>query len=149
MNVEEFNLDIWVGYVTGNSTKLILEAFGRELNDSGVTRKQWIALYYIGKHEKIRQVHLAEMMKLKPSTITRLLDRLEKEELIVRNINLENKREVFVSLTEKGLKKRKEVYKFGQIFSDKLNNNISLEELEVFEKVLEKMVNNIMWIKSL
>lgn len=141
--MEEFNLDRCVGYVTENSIKLIAEAFCRELKDSGVTKIQWIALYYLGKHEKIRQVNLAKLMKLKPSTITRLLDRLEREGLIVRNTNLKDKREVFVSLTEKGQEKRKEIYKFGQIFNDKLVKNISIKELKTFEKTLKKLVNNV------
>lgn len=141
--MEEFNLDRCVGYVTENSMKLVSEAFSQELKDSGVTRIQWIALYYLGKFEKIRQVHLAKKMNLKPSTITRLLDRLEREGLIDRKTNLEDKREIFVSLTEKGREKRKEVYKFGKIFNDKLVKDISLKELQTFEKILKKIVNNV------
>lgn len=141
--MDEFNLDRCVGYVTENSMKLVSEAFSRELKGSGVTRIQWIALYYLGRYEKIRQVHLAKMMKLKPSTITRLLDRLEREELIDRNVNIEDKREVFVSLTQEGKEKREEVYKFGKIFNEKLVKNISEKELETFEIILNKIVNNV------
>lgn len=43
---------------------------------------QWIALYYLGKEEFISQKELAERMNVKESSVARLLDRMERDELV-------------------------------------------------------------------
>ncbi len=123
--------------------KIISEAFGRRLNGTDVTRIQWIAMYYIHRHGELKQVQLATMMNLKPSTVTRLLDRMENHGLSERYINPESKREIIIKLTEKGNKTIEKLLPHGNKFNDDLVKDISTEELKIFQKVMDKMLNNI------
>lgn len=123
--------------------KVISEAFGRRLKGTDVTRIQWIAMYYIHKYKEMKQVQLATMMNLKPSTVTRLLDRMENNGLSERYINPESKREIIIKLTDKGSKTIEKLLPYGDKFNDDLVRDISPEELEIFQKVMDKMLDNI------
>lgn len=138
-----FKLDKWVSYLTENSIKLISEAFGRMLECKGITRIQWIALYYLGLNQNTNQKELALKMNIKDSSVTRLLDRLERDGLVIREKNPNDRRVTNVVLTEKGKEMREKMLPEGEKFSNMLLDGIDADELQVFEKVLSTMVNNI------
>lgn len=123
--------------------KIISEAFGRRLKGTDVTRIQWIAMYYLNKHREMKQVQLATMMNLKPSTVTRLLDRMENNGLSKRYTNPDSKREIIIKLTEKGNKTIEKLLPHGNTFNEDLVRDISPDDLVTFQKVMDKMLNNI------
>ncbi len=122
--------------------KQIVEAFGQRLSESGVTRIQWIALYYLGLYGKISQRELSNMMNVKDSSAGRLLDRMERDGLVERVRSHEDRRIVLVQLSEKGKAYREELIPLGVAFNNDLVEGISENDLKVFEKVLTKMVTN-------
>ena len=139
-----FNLDTWVAHIADNSTKFIAGAFDQRLSKKGVTRVQWIALYYLGlNNNNMSQKELAEKMHIKESTVARLIDRLEREELVERRHSEEDRRVINLVLTEKGLKYREELLPEGEQFNDIVSQDITEEEMKLFCLILEKMVNNI------
>ncbi len=104
---------------------------------------QWIALYYLGLEECINQKELAEKMQIKESTVARLVDRMERENLVERQRN-ENDRRVFnLVLTEKGLRYRETLLPEGEKFNDIVSKDITEDEMETFMSVLKKMVSNV------
>lgn len=132
-----------MGYIADNSSKIICDAFSEKVKKLGVTRVQWIALYYLGKEEFISQKELAERMNVKESSVARLLDRMERDGLVERLRSEDDKRVTNLVLTEKGRQYRTELLPEGERFEKLLHKNISDEEMQIFTKVLSKMVNNI------
>lgn len=122
---------------------MISESFGRRLESKGITRIQWIALYYLGINSDISQKDLALKMSVKDSSIARLLDRMERDNLVRREKSIVDRRITKVVLTDKGKEMREELLPEGEKFSNILLNGISEEELQVFDDVLCKMVKNI------
>ena len=84
-----FDIDTCLAYITGNSAKKINDALNEWSMNKGITHVQWIALYYVGKYAKINQSELAQFMNLKPSTVALLIDRMEKEEYLMRDRSIE------------------------------------------------------------
>ncbi|ABW18582.1 transcriptional regulator, MarR family [Alkaliphilus oremlandii OhILAs] len=109
----------------------------------GVTRVQWIALYYLGREESISQKELAERMNVKESSIARLLDRMERDGLVERIKNESDKRITNLRLTDRGKEYRIKLLPEGEKFEQLLYKGISDEEMQVFTTVLSKMINNI------
>ena len=138
-----FNLDRWVGYIADNSSKIICDAFSERVMKLGVTRVQWIALYYLGREESISQKELAERMNVKESSIARLLDRMERDGLVERIKNESDKRITNLRLTDRGKEYRIKLLPDGEKFEQLLYKGISDEEMQVFTTVLSKMINNI------
>ncbi|MBS4537638.1 MarR family transcriptional regulator [Clostridium sp. D2Q-11] len=113
------------------------------LSKEGVTRVQWIALYYLGNDEEFSQRDLADVMNIKESTIARLIDRMEREELVIRKRNEKDRRIMNLVLTEKGKAKRKELLPKGEEFNDIVSKGIPEKDMKIFMSVLDKMVSNV------
>ncbi|MDO5039908.1 MarR family winged helix-turn-helix transcriptional regulator [Clostridium sp.] len=139
-----FNIDDCIGFITNKCSKKISDEFNRRLQEYGVTRVQWIAIFYIGKYDNgIFQRELSDLMNVKESSMVRLIDRMEKEELVIRKKNDNDRRITSIFLTDKGITLRNKLLPLGEQFQKDATIGISSEELDIFKKVLEKMVNNI------
>jgi len=123
--------------------KQFSEAFGRKLDSSGITRIQWIALYYIHQNENISQRELANRMCVKDSSVGRLIDRLERDGMVERLRSTSDRRVITLKLTDDGSKRFEKVLPLGVEFNNQLVKNISEEDLETFESVLKRMLQNI------
>ena len=137
-----FDLDDCIGIITSRSTKEITDAFSSKVEACGITRVQWIAIYYIGKEEGITQKQLGEKMDLKESTVARLIDRMEKDGTVERVKDASDKRISKLYLTKLGQYKREETLPIGESFSKEGIEGISEEHLNIFKDVLNKIVAN-------
>lgn len=72
------------------------------LRASGLTAPQLLILQVINDLEKVSIGKVAKEVGLTQATVTSIADRLEKRGLITREKSTEDKRKVFVSLTQKG-----------------------------------------------
>lgn len=139
-----FDLSSCVGFVTSNATKKISEDFNSRLEKKGSTRIQWIALYFLYTNDILmNQKELASLMNIHDPSLARLMDRMERDELIVRVENPEDKRSKLLQLTEQGRVKIEALMGDGEEFSQLLLENVTDEELKTFNSVLEKMLVNI------
>lgn len=123
--------------------KQFSEAFGRKLEGSGITRIQWIALYYINEHDGISQRELSQLMYVKDSSAGRLIDRLERESLVERIRSDKDRRVITLKLSSRGNEIFSKLLPYGKAFNDQLTKGIKNEELEIFEKVLQQMLENV------
>lgn len=138
-----FNLDDCIACITSRSAKAIAQNLEKRLEGYNVTRVQFIAMYYIGvSDEKITQKSLADKMGLKEPTIVRLLDRMEKEDFIIRECVETDKRIKVLSLTEKGEQLNKKLIIVAENFKNQATENISNEDLTIYKEVLAKMLLN-------
>lgn len=138
-----FSLNDCIGFITNTASKKLSDDFNRRLLEYKITRVNFIAIYYIGESEDISQRELSEKMDVNDSSIARLIDRMEKEELVERKRDLKDRRTVRIRLTEKGSLIRKALMPVAEKFQNDVTSGISQEELDVFNSVLEKMVKNL------
>jgi DNA-binding MarR family transcriptional regulator len=117
--------------------------FNERLIPLGVTRVQWMAMYYLLKYGDMSQKELGERMDIKESTVARLLDRMESEDLIIRIQTKEDRRIKYIKLTPKGKEKIEELLPEGQKMSEFFSMGITEDEIEVFKRVLQKFEENI------
>lgn len=82
-------------------------------------------------------------MNVKDSSAGRLIDRLERDGLIERERNDADRRVVRVKLTDKGDKLITELIPIGIQFNDDLLKGIDEQDLLVYDRVLKKMLSNI------
>ncbi len=138
-----FDLDECIAFITNKAAKKMADAFNERLKPLGMTRVQWTALYYLGKCDGISQKELAEKMNIKSSTVARLIDRMENDKLVIRSEDPEDRRAVKLVLTEKGKDLREKLLPEGEKMSKVFANGLTDEEIEIFLKVINKMVENI------
>lgn len=124
--------------------KQFSEAFGRKLEGSNITRIQWISMYYINEYKHISQRELSKLMCVKDSSIGRLIDRMERDDIVKRTRSTEDRRVITLSLTEEGNRQFIILLPIGQSFNDQLVKNIPEKSLETFENVLKTMLKNVL-----
>jgi DNA-binding MarR family transcriptional regulator len=138
-----FDIESCVCFINSKTSKKMANMFNERLIPLGVTRVQWIAMYYLLKHGDLSQKELGEKMDIKESTVARLLDRMEEEGLIIRTQVKEDRRVKYIKLTPKGKERIEELLPEGQKMSELFSMGITEEEIQVFKRVLDKFIENI------
>lgn len=141
--MSDFDVRQCVNYITLNNSKKLSEAFGKWLEGYGVTRIQWIALYFLKISGKLSQRELSQAMEINDSSALRLVDRLERDGFVTRTRNEGDRRVIHLELTEKGSDTIIKLLPIGEQFNQALIKGISPEEIEIFLSVQAKMYQNI------
>ena len=110
----------------------------------GLTYPQYLVMMVLWEKDKISVHEIGEKLVLETNTLSPLLKRMEKMELIERNRSKEDERCVKIALTKKG----KELKITAIPIPEKMLQNLLTENIEVEEVVhLKDMLNN--WIEVL
>ena len=102
----------------------------------GVTLTQCHAIVEIGRSKEVNLNNLAELLNLDKSTMSRTIDNLVNQSLVLREVPTENRRYIKIRLTEEGEKI------FGDIeksMEDYYNNIISLVPEDKKQQVMESL----------
>ncbi len=132
----------------GYKFKLINDKFTKYRNETlkkdDLTFSQSKILFYLLWHqdEKVTQKDLCEAVHVKHPTMIGLLNRLEEKEMIVRNVDPENKRCRIISMTDKAsafLEKNKERHEDRDRM---LVRGMSDEEIRTLRRLLDIVYQN-------
>ncbi|WP_216824987.1 MarR family winged helix-turn-helix transcriptional regulator [Agarilytica rhodophyticola] len=85
-----------------STSRAFTKQYGAILGDLGLTYPQYVAMMVLWEQDGILVQELAKRMEIEGPTATPLIQRLEKQGLVVRTRNAEDERKVLVFLTEKG-----------------------------------------------
>ena len=81
-----------IGFLINDVARLLRTSADQKAAHFGITRAQWAVLVRLARHEGLKQAELAEMLDLQPITLTHLLDRLARSELIERRPDPDDRR---------------------------------------------------------
>ena len=99
--------------------------------------------FLLAQTEDVFQKDIEEEYSLRPSTATELLKQMEKNGLILRVPVPQDNRLKKIVLTEKALSHRDQVFSELTALEETLVQGISREDLKVFFRVTEKMMDNL------
>lgn len=102
-----------------------------------------VVLLNLSKQNKISQKLLAKLSGKDQSTLTRILDILERKNFIERHPSKEDRRSFEIHITETGLNITEQVIPFLDELFNNLLEDISYEKLKIYNEVLLKIDNNI------
>lgn len=83
--------------------------FAATLREHGLTFPQWMVLKALHRTPRLPLRDLASHLDVTPANVTGIVDRLQAAALVAREKSTEDRRVVFVRLTEEGRSKVKEV----------------------------------------
>ena len=120
----------------GASLRLAHHLYGKllqeQLRETGLSMAQYIHLRCLREEGKLKQSELSGLLGIEKASSTRVLDELEKRDLITRNRSQSDRRVVHVDLTDTGLRRIDGAMKFepdelGRLFAamDKLLDNLA------------------------
>ena len=102
----------------------------------------WFILTNLKGEEWRTQLELARALRIEGPTLTRHLDGLEEDGLVVRRRDASVRRAVSVELTDPGRAKHAELLRAVQAFNRRLLAGFSAEEIDELRKLLGKLQQN-------
>lgn len=129
-----------IAFAINIASKYMADSFNNVVSKFGVTRSQCVAMYYISKADSINQKELAQSMHIRESTMTGLLDRLERDGLIERKVNSDDMRKKSIFLSKEGRDKLEKVEEISRDFINHAEKDVSEEERDKFYQIMKKMV---------
>lgn len=118
--------------------RLIYKHYKQYLN-SGITTQQAVVLDIVYLAKRITVGEIAIEMNISSSAVSQLIAKLEKNKYIKREINLQNRREVFITLAENGLEYFSKQDYVEQQVADKIYSKLSSNELDELERIVGKL----------
>jgi len=138
-NDEIFN--ILVGKISAAINRTFLRAFVTEGID--ITTEQWSVLACLWEKDKVTQQALCSLTAKDKPSMTRLIDKLEKRNLVTRVSDNNDRRINLIHLTDAGLALQQRATQIVHQVANKTLNNITDEELDTSRTVLKKIMANL------
>jgi len=114
----------------------------RRVRNYGITRTQWTLLTYLSRYEGVSQTKLAEYMDLAPMTLTRQIDKLEKDGLLDRRQDPQDRRTNLIFLTEKSQPLMNHMHEIAVEAKEAALKNFNEGERELLRDYLSRMREN-------
>lgn len=109
------------------------------LSSFGITPVQFYVLSALWENDGVRFKDLARSLTMDGSTLTGILDRLERLDYVERKDDPEDRRSLLIFLKEKAKENREEILALAERLNQTVKEDFSEEEFAVFEKVLNKL----------
>ncbi len=120
-------------------TRKIHRYYESQLAQFNITPVQFYVLSALWDNDKIKFKDLSLILDMDGSTLTGILDRMEKHGFIERRADPEDRRSVLVFLTDKSKKIGKEMILNAQGLDQELRGNISEDEFKLLLKLLDQL----------
>ncbi len=130
------------GLLTYEISQLIRQRFNKETEIPGFTHAQWRVLVHLSENENCRQVDLAEILEIKPITLVKQIDLLEKAGLVCRNKDKEDRRAYRLQITPKAQSVIKELWQIADAVEDQALAVLSAEEQALMVSFLQRIKLN-------
>ncbi len=108
---DELKLSNQVCFRLYTASRLVIQAYTPFLTKLGITYPQYLVLMVLWEQDKQPVNDIAHKLHLETNTVTPLLQRMEKQGIVVRQRGETDKRQQIVSLTEKGKEMEEEAYR--------------------------------------
>lgn len=108
-----------------------------------ITIEQWSILYHLWKQDCLSQQELCDKTFRDKPSITRLIDNLEKLQLVTRTASKEDRRKNLICLTPAARELEQQTITIANQTMDEALVNITKDEIETVKNVLQKVYDNL------
>jgi DNA-binding MarR family transcriptional regulator len=123
----------------GRVMRKVYEHYESRLAPFNLTTPQYMVFNALWMGDGITIGDLGQRVSLDGSTITGILDRMEKNGYVERRPNDEDRRSALVYLTEQAHEVGPQIVKFADELDDSIRGRFSTKDMAVFERVLHDL----------
>ncbi|HXV44015.1 MAG TPA: MarR family transcriptional regulator [Anaerolineae bacterium] len=140
------SLDKAIAYKIQRTARLLRLHLTKFLQEAGTdtTPEQWFILFRLYEQDGQSQGELADKDLQDHPNVTRMLDALEKRNLVVRQADPHDRRKSLVFLTEAGKQLLAQLFPLAIEERKKVLNGLRPQEINLFTDVLRKIEINIL-----
>jgi len=143
-----FTIDENTGILIKKAARLFEQVANKNLDELGVTYSQTIFLVRLWEKDGQTQIELAKSAGLKQPSVVRILDRMERDDLVTRKRNKLDRRVYNFYLTEKAKKACQHLEKKANSMHATATHNISKDAIKKFNKTIKYIIANLQASKS-
>jgi DNA-binding MarR family transcriptional regulator len=132
-------------FITGKASTAIARRLQKKFNTSGVnlTIEQWSVLYHLWKQDGASQQELCNATFRDKPSITRLVDNLEKLNLVKRVSDEKDRRINKIYLTRGAQKLQDETMQLAEETLNEALSGVPADQVEMCKEVLQKVYDNL------
>ena len=132
-------------FVTGKASTAIARRLQKKFNNAGLnlTIEQWSVLYHLWKQEGMSQQELCNATFRDKPSITRLVDNLEKLDLVKRVASENDRRINRIYLTKQALKLQEQSMILAEETLNEALETVPVEKIDVCKEVLQVVYDNL------
>ena len=132
-------------FITGKASTAIARRLQKKFNTAGlsITIEQWSVLYHLWKQEGISQQELCNATFRDKPSLTRLIDNLEKLNLVKRVASQNDRRINLIYLTKQGQKLQEETMALADETLNEALIKVPTDRVDVCKEVLQVVYDNL------
>jgi len=132
-------------FITGKASTAIARRLQKKFNTSviNLTIEQWSVLYHLWKEDGKSQQELCNATFRDKPSITRLVDNLEKLNLVKRVADEKDRRINKIFLTKQALKLQEETMQLAEETLNEALEGVPEDQVEMCKQVLQKVYDNL------
>ncbi len=143
LHIDHTNLHAYsTGLLQGKAYRVLNSTLTKVMILYDLSIPEWKLLGQLHDHGLMRLTDLAGRLDVEPPLITKLIDGLEKKEMIKRTSHPQDKRAKVISITKKGKDTVMSLEVPVKMAMGRLLQGTASEELRVYLRVLQTIVNN-------
>ncbi|MCF6248156.1 MAG: MarR family transcriptional regulator [Desulfobacula sp.] len=137
-------IDSSIAYLVGRTSRSIIKRLTKKFFDAGfdVSYEQWSILVHLYRKDGQTQQELSNIAVKDKAAITRLLNVLEKKNIVLRIPDRNDKRSKLVYLTNKAKEFKTELIAVVEELLEEAKTDVSQEEMEQCKVTLNKIFSN-------
>ena len=97
-------------------------------------------LFWLQQKDMRPMSELGRIVRIDNSAVTRLIDNLEKNELVERHVARDNRRSILIHITPKGIAAITKAKKIVSSINEEVKKGFTPDEIETYKKVLSEIV---------
>ena len=145
MSSNQFKRGDLYSFITGMASTAIGRRLQKNFRQEGVeiTIEQWSVLYHLWKKNGMSQQELCNATFRDKPSITRLLDNLEKQQLVRRVPSPTDRRLNLIQLTEAAKQLQEKTMALASTTLNEALEGVSAEDIERAKRVLQQVYDNL------
>ncbi len=132
-------------FITGKASIAIARRLQKKFNAAGlnITSEQWSVLYHLWKQEGISQQELCNVTFRDKPSITRLVDNLEKLNLVKRVASDHDRRINLIFLTKQAQKLQEDTMALAEETLNEALETVPADKVDICKEVLQIVYDNL------
>ena len=135
-------LESYLPYLLNRAGARIAASFSEEVRPLGATLQMWRVLAALREHDGRRMGGLSETTSIEVSTLTRLVDSMEKKGLVVRRRAAEDARAVLLHATPAGRRLTQRILPIAERYESVALAGFSAGEADALKAALRRLYTN-------
>jgi DNA-binding MarR family transcriptional regulator len=119
------------------------ENMTRGLEARGLTRTRATALWTMARHSPLTQREAADILRVTPRNVTKLVDALEHDGFVTREAHADDRRAVLLRLTPKGRAAAARMDTEADAFAQHLFGDLGADDLATLIRILTSVIDRV------